>query len=114
MESGTWHVNVARAGRYNLTLRRWPEESGLGIAAPAPVMQGVDGTLPEGKALPVASAWLQAGQNEATQPVAPDATAQSFAMVLEQGATTIKSWWYDADGNELAGAYYLTAERLRD
>ena len=28
---------------------------------PAPVMQGVDGSWPVGKALPVASAWLQTG-----------------------------------------------------
>ncbi|MCB0108145.1 MAG: sulfatase-like hydrolase/transferase, partial [Caldilineaceae bacterium] len=111
MDSGTWHVDVARSGRYSLTLRRWPEESGLGIAAPAPVMQGVDGSFPEGKALPVASAWLRAGQHEETQPVPPDATAQRFEMLLDQGPTTIKSWWYDADGKELAGAYYLTAER---
>jgi len=111
MESGTWHVDVARAGRYSLTLRRWPEESGLGIAAPAPVMQGVDGHFPEGKALPVASAWLRAGKNEETQTVLPDATAQTFEMVLEQGATTIQSWWHDGQGNALAGAYYLTAER---
>ncbi|MEZ4713985.1 MAG: arylsulfatase [Caldilineaceae bacterium] len=114
MDSGTWHVNVARAGRYSLTLRRWPEESGLGIAAPAPVMQGVDGSFPEGKALPVASAWLRAGRHEETQTVLPEATAQTFEMVLDRGATTIKSWWYDEQGNELAGAYYLTAERLRD
>lgn len=112
MESGTWHVDIARAGRYNLTLRRWPEESGLGIAAAAPVMQGVDGTFPEGKALPVDSAWLQVGHQEETQAVPHDATAQSFDMVLDQGATTIKSWWHDAAGNELAGAYYLTAKRV--
>lgn len=114
MESGTWHVDVARAGRYSLTLRRWPEESNLGIAAAAPVMQGVDGSFPEGKALPVASAWLRAGRTEETQTVLPDATAQTFEMVLEEGATTIQSWWYDEQGNELAGAYYLTAERLHD
>lgn len=112
MESGTWHVDVARAGRYRLSLRRWPEESGLGISDAAPLFQGVDGTFPPGKALPVASAWLQAGKNEETQSVLPDATVQDFEMVLDCGETTIKSWWYDADGAELAGAYYLTAERL--
>ena len=113
MESGTWHVDVARSGLYSLTLRRWPEESGLGIAAPAPVMQGVDGSWPEGKALPVASAWLQAGPNEQTQPVPNGAAHISIEMELARGPAELKSWWYDAEGNQLAGAYYLTAERKR-
>jgi hypothetical protein len=26
---GIWDVEVARAGRYQISLRRWPEESGL-------------------------------------------------------------------------------------
>ena len=114
MDSGTWHVEAARAGLYSFTLRRWPEESGLGIADPAPVMQGVDGGWPAGKALPVASAWLQVGRSEQTLPVPPDATAQTFEMAVERGPTTVKSWWRDDQGEPLAGAYYLTAERLRD
>jgi hypothetical protein len=113
MDSGTWHVNVERSGLYRLTLRRWPEESGLGIAAAAPVMQGVDGSWPEGKALPVASAWLQAGRNEQTQAVPDGATQVTFEMELASGPTELKSWWFDVDGNQLAGAYYLTAERER-
>ena len=114
MDSGTWHVDAARAGLYSFTLRRWPEESGLGISDPAPVMQGVDGSWPEGKALPVSSAWLQVGRSEQALPVSPDATAQTFEMAVERGPTTMKSWWRDEEGNQLAGAYYLTAERLRD
>ena len=114
MDSGTWHVDAARAGLYSFTLRRWPEESGLGISDPAPVMQGVDGSWPPGKALPVASAWLQVGRSEQTRPVPPDATAQTFEMAVERGPTTVKSWWHDEQGSPLAGAYYLTAERLRN
>ncbi len=114
MDSGTWHVEAARAGLYSFTLRRWPEESGLGISDPAPVMQGVDGSWPAGKALPVASAWLQVGRSEQTLLVPPDATAQTFEMAVERGPTTVKSWWHDEQGSPLAGAYYLTAERLRE
>ncbi|MDE0198180.1 MAG: arylsulfatase [Caldilineaceae bacterium] len=113
MDSGTWHVEATRAGLYSFTLRRWPEESGLGISDPAPVMQGVDGSWPAGKALPVASAWLQVGRSEQTLPVPPDATAQTFEIAVERGPTTVKSWWHDEEGNQLAGAYYLTAERVR-
>ena len=114
MDSGTWHVNVAREGFYGFTLRRWPQESGLGVSAPAPVMQGVDGWWPEGKALPVASAWLRAGVDEQTLPVPTGAVDVTFQMELVRGPTQVKSWWYDADGNRLAGAYYLTAELLSE
>ena len=114
MDSGTWHVDAARPGLYDFTLRRWPEESGLGISDPAPVMQGVDGGWPEGRALPVSSAWLQVGRSEQTLPVPTDATGLTFRMAVEQGPTTIKSWWRDEEGSQLAGAYYLTAERLRE
>ena len=112
MDSGTWHVHVARDGLYRFTLRRWPEESGLGISAPAPVMQGVDGTFPEGKALPVSSAWLRAGRDEQLCPVPEAAMHVSFDSELARGPAQLQSWWRDADGNQLAGAYYLTAERL--
>ena len=75
-------------------------------------MQGVDGSWSEGKALPVASAWLQVGDIEQQQPVALDATQVTFEMALTTGATTFKSWWYNTEGDTLAGAYYLTVERL--
>lgn len=113
MDSGTWHVYAARAGAYSLTLRRWPEESGLGIAAEAPPLVGVDGGWPAGKAIPAASAWLRAGGAEATLPVPEGATEVTFRMALDAGPAQIRSWWIDAQRRQLAGAYYLTAERLR-
>ena len=110
--SGTWHVHAAHAGTYSFTLRRWPRESGLGIAAPAPPLQGVDGGWPAGNALPVASAWLRAGGSEQTLPVPDGAAEVSFRLPLGRGPAQIRSWWIDAAGNHLAGAFYLTAERL--
>ena len=112
MDSGTWHVRAARAGTYSLTLRRWPEESGLPIAAEAPPLVGVDGGWPVGKAIPAASAWLRAGGSEATLPVPEGATEVTFRMPLDTGPAQIRSWWIDAAGNQLAGAYYLTARHL--
>ena len=110
--SGTWHVHAAHAGAYTFTLRRWPQESGLGIAAPAPPLKGVDGGWPAGNSLPAASAWLRAGAAEDTLPVPDGATEITFRMPLERGPAQIRSWWIDAAGNHLAGAFYLTAERL--
>lgn len=114
MDSGTWSVDVAREGLYSFTLRRWPEESGLGVSAGAPVMEGVDGTFPEGKALAVASASLRVGHGEKTQLVPEDATHVTFRIELVRGPAEVKSWWYDVHGNCLCGAYYLTVERLSE
>ena len=111
--SGTWHVHAAHSGTYSFTLRRWPRESGLGIAAPAPPLEGVDGGWPAGNALPAASAWLRAGTAEDTLPVPDGATEVTFRMPLERGPAQLRSWWIDAAGNHLAGAFYLTAERLK-
>ena len=110
--SGTWHVQAAQAGAYSFTLRRWPQESGLAIAGPAPPWRGVDGGWPAGKALPAASAWLRAGPAEETLPVPDGAAEVTFRLPLERGPAQIRSWWLDAAGNHLAGAFYLTAERL--
>ncbi len=112
MDSGTWHVDVTRDGLYSLSLRRWPEESGLAISSPAPIMQGVDGTLAAGKALPVASAWIGVAGFEQTQSVPNDSSEVTFRQPLQRGAAQIQSWWNDADGDRLAGAYYLSVERL--
>ncbi|HIB91216.1 TPA: hypothetical protein EYO57_29170 [Candidatus Poribacteria bacterium] len=66
MDSGTWHVEVAKEGRYSLTLRRWPQESELGISASAPVMQGVDGIMNDH-----ANYWSTGGRDKWDQSTAP-------------------------------------------
>ena len=52
------------------------------------------------------------GGAEATLPVPDAATEVTFRLPLERGPAQIRSWWIDAAGNHLAGAFYLTAERL--
>ena len=111
MDSGIWHVFAEQSGMYTFTLRRWPEESGLGVRASAPVLEGVDGTIMAGKALPVATAWLKVGVKEATKHVGDADIGVTFDFPMEVGDSEIQSWWYDDEGTRLAGAYYLTVER---
>jgi hypothetical protein len=111
--SGVWHLKAAREGVYSFTLRRWPKESGLGIASAAPPMRGVDGDWPEGASLPAASAWLRAGDFEGFLPVPEGAKELTFTANLVAGPVQVQSWWIDNDGKKLAGAYYLTAELIR-
>ena len=111
MDSGTWHTRVAKSGSYRFSLRRWPEESGLGISSAAPVYRGVDGDIQAGRGLPVESASLTVGDIRKTLRVPDNASEVSFDIPVEPGETQISSWWYDGDSNPLAGAYYLTVER---
>ena len=112
MDSGTWHLLVERDGAYTFSLYRWPEESGLPISAPAPEIHGVDGSLPKGRALPVARAWMKIGDFEAECDVGPRDRCATFAARLSAGPTSLKTWWLDAQGAKLAGAYYVSVRRL--
>lgn len=76
-------------------------------------MEGVDGTLPEGKALDVSSAWMRIGYEEQEMAVSPDDRAVTFETDLAEGSTTLQTWWIDNDGNRLAGAYYVTVECVK-
>ncbi len=112
MDSGTWHLQVERPGSYMFSLYRWPEESDLPISAPAPEMHGVDGTLPEGRALAGARAWMKVGEVTAEGDVGPEDRCTTFVADLSTGPTRLKTWWLDADGARLAGAYYVSVTRL--
>ena len=112
MDSGIWQLAVAQSGKYDITLRRWPRESNLAITAPAPIMEGVDGTLMAGKALPADRAWMQIGGSEHEMDVRSDDLSVTFTVDLSSGPTTLQTWWIDANGNRLAGAYYVTVERI--
>ncbi len=112
MDSGVWHLQVERPGSYSFSLNRWPEESDLQISASAPEMHGVDGSLPEGTALAVAQAWLKVGEFEAEAEVVPQDRCATFVVNLNAGPTRLKTWWLDADGTKLAGAYYVSVTRL--
>ncbi len=112
MDSGTWHLIAAQAGTYEFSLYRWPDESGLPIAAPAREMQAVDGSLPEGRALPVARAWMKVGEVTAEGDVSPEDRCATFVADLSTDPTRLKTWWLDSHGNRLAGAYYVSVTRL--
>ncbi len=110
--NGTWHVDVERAGTYELSLRRWPAETDLALGAPAPEYQATHGTFPAGRALPIAKARLRIGAVDQTQDAAPEARAVTFTVALDPGRTQIRTSFLDGDGKELAGAYYVYVRRL--
>jgi arylsulfatase len=110
--NGPWHLLVERDGTYEIELRRWPREADAAIAAGVPAFKAVDGGLPAGKALPIAKARLKLGAVDETKPVAATAKGVTFTLKLKAGTrTTLQTWFYDAAGKELCGAYFAYVRR---
>jgi arylsulfatase len=111
LKNGVWHLRVDQAGTYAFELRRWPRESGLKLAdglKPTPV---TDGQYVAGKPLPVAAARLKIGEFDETRQ--PDEGDQSvtFTVSLKPGDTEMQTWFLDAQGNSVLGAYYVYVAR---
>jgi arylsulfatase len=110
--NGAWNVEVAREGNYEITLRRWPAEADTAIRAGLPAVKHADGEFPAGVALPVATARLRVAEFDARKPVGADDKAVTFAVKLAAGRTKLQTWFADADGKEIAGAYHVTVRRV--
>jgi arylsulfatase len=111
-KNGAWEVLVERDGEYEISLRRWPEEADAAITAPMPAYKGVDGTFPEGDALPVARAELKIGELREEKAVTADDKVVAFRLRLKSGRTGMQTWFRDAAGKEIAGAYYVSVRAL--
>jgi arylsulfatase len=107
-----WNVLVARAGTYEISLRRWPEEADAAITAGLPALKVTDGQYPPGLPLPVARARLKVAGVDQSCDVNPGDKAVSFTVPLPKGRTQLHTWFYDADGKELCGAFYVSVRRL--
>ena len=110
-KSGYWHVNIDQPGTYDFELRRWPIESGYGLNDSLPETRVTDGILPSGVAFPIASARMIVGNEEQTASVAPSDKAVRFSFKLDAGESSILTYFDDANGERISGAYYLYVNR---
>jgi arylsulfatase len=110
-KNGVWHVDVAAAGDYEFELRRWPREAGAVITDGLPAQKHADGEFPAGVALPIAKVRLKIGGFDQSRVVAAADKAVTFTAKLKSGQTQLQTWFYDAEGKELCGAYYVYARR---
>ncbi len=117
---GAWNVDVDRAGDYEISLRRWPQESHLALGAADPTalrleaispVKGPSDEIVVGKALPIARARLAIGGQDQTIDVDPAAEAAVFNLRLKPGPTQLQTWFYDKQGEELCSAYYVYVRR---
>ncbi len=89
--NGFWAVEVARPGRYSITLRRQPTSDPCSLGAE--------------------TARLSIGKFDKQQTVAADATSATFEVALEAGKTRLQTWLIEKSGTE-RGAYFVEVKRL--
>ncbi|MFN0111931.1 MAG: arylsulfatase [Blastocatellia bacterium] len=105
--NGVWHVQVEQSGVYEIALRRWPKEADAAITAGVPEFKIENRTSPAGVALPVAKARLKVGESDESKAVGGADKEVTFNVRLKAGAKLqMQSWFVDANGKELCGAYY--------
>ena len=110
--NGPWNVEVERDGQYEISLRRWPEEADAALTAGLPSYKGVDGSYPEGKAIAISRARLKVGGVDVSRSVSKSDKAAVFTVGLAAGKTQLQTWFYDTQGKELCGAFYVSVRRL--
>jgi len=90
--NGWWQVEIARAGRYEFTLRHQPELAHFPLKA--------------------TTARVQVGDREATAEVAPGATAAVVTLDLPAGDARLQTWLAGQPSGETRGAFFIEAKRL--
>lgn len=115
--AGHWAIHVEQAGRYQISLSRWPSEADTPIAqgmepgAPVPGLRAFRET--PGEPIPASRAILRVGELQLESPVAPGQRTVRFLLELEAGDTELEgSFLLEGGANVKIGAYYATVERL--
>jgi len=90
--NGFWAVEVARAGRYEIALRRWPREEDSPIDA--------------------TRARLKIQDVDETKPVPEGAREVTFTVRLKPGQTRLQTWLIDDEKGKSRGAYFVYVKYL--
>jgi arylsulfatase len=110
-KNGGWNVVVDRAGEYEIELRRWAREVDAPLSGGLPPAKHADGEFPAGVALPISKARLKIAGFDETRSVAASDKAVTFHVRLQPGRTQLQTWFLDAAGQELCGAFYVYVQR---
>lgn len=114
---GPWALRVERAGRYRISLRRWPAEAAAALGASLPAGPGVPGMTAAretpGKAFDIRAAGIEIGDIKLEKPVDLGSEAAVFEAQLPKGSARLLAYFNLADGTKI-GAYYAHLERLGD
>ncbi len=89
--TGPWNVNIKQAGRYQITLRQFPEVADKPVVA--------------------VRAKIEIAGKSMEQPVEPESKGVVFTIDLPAGATQLVTFLYDKNGKS-GGAYFTEVESL--
>jgi len=112
---GHWAIKVATAGRYRITLRRWPHATATAISEGLPRGAAVPGltafreTL--GKGLAAQRAGIRIGGIEREEAVQAGDQGVSFELSLESGEVDFLAYFILKEGKKV-GAYYADVKKL--
>jgi arylsulfatase len=111
-KGGTWVIEVAQAGRYTLTLSRWPLQINKALTSGG-ILTSVAGIkMANGQALPIDGgvAILDDGTEIMRTEASSGAISVSAKVTLPAGIHRIRAFFTDEKGNAICGAYYMRAE----
>ncbi len=118
---GYWSIEVARAGEYEITLRRWPPEVNRPINDELSVMRLTKKGSKPAKIAGAQWARLLVGEQDLTEPLALSATEARFRVKLKAGRTKLQGWFINDQhlSGATFGAYYagvrlLSAEQVTE
>ena len=97
---GIWHLDVAQTGTYEISLRRFPEESGLKFSD----------VPPKGAAVEYKTAELKIGTVFEKKPVDMSSDKVTFTVELDAGPADLDAILVDSKGRETS-AYYVDVLR---
>jgi hypothetical protein len=99
--NGVWALEVARAGEYEFSLRRWPKE----------IERSINAAIPGGQAIQASKARLAIGVVDLAGPVPVDAKDVVFRTSLPPGRAKLQTWLIADDGTS-RGAYFVYVRRI--
>jgi hypothetical protein len=113
---GHWAVKVVRDGKYQISLRRWPAESGAAINSSLPAEEDVPGATKAfravlGNAIGATHGVLQIDEKDLDRkPVEKDAEEVTFVTELKKGSYQLAPFFEIKEGE--LGAYYVVVTSL--
>ena len=90
--NGYWAVDFNKAGKYEITLRRWPAE--------------------ENKKISATMARISIGKLEKSQAVNPEENSTTFKLEIPAGKTRLQTWLERSDG-KTCGAYFVEVHKTK-
>ncbi|MCP4510919.1 MAG: hypothetical protein GY826_31495 [Fuerstiella sp.] len=99
---GLWKLEAAASGTYEVSLRRWPGESGLAF-------QDVP---KKGQPVVYTEARLNVGKGEVVLPIDMSSSHATFTIQIEKGQLDLDAQLIDAQG-QVVSAYYVEITRVR-